>query len=139
ARMLQLKTRSTEVLQLLPQAPPELGAAVQNIAAPGVLADFVAGVMDLKPVEKQDVLETVDLKSRLNKVLGFLVHLAEVLRISHDIYQETKTRFKDRQREVLLREQLKTIQQQLGEAEGNSLEIADLRENIAKAKMPEEV
>lgn len=139
ALMIQLKTRTAEVFQLLPQAPAELAAAAQGIASAGALADFVAGVMDLKPAEKQDILETVDLRSRLGKVLGFLVHLAEVLRISHDIDQQTKERFEDRQREVLLREQLKTIQKQLGETEGNAAEINDLREKITKASMPAEV
>jgi len=61
-----------------------------------------------------------------------------VLRISRDIDQETKERFEDRQREVLLREQLKTIQNQLGETEGNAAEIAEIEQNIAKAGMPEE-
>jgi ATP-dependent Lon protease len=139
ALMIQLKTRTAEVFQLLPQAPAELAAAAQNIGSAGALADFVAGVMDLKPAEKQDILETVDLRSRLGKVLAFLVHLVEVLRISHDIDQQTKERFEDRQREVLLREQLKTIQKQLGETEGNAAEINDLREKIAKAAMPAEV
>ncbi|HEY9459965.1 MAG TPA: endopeptidase La [Paralcaligenes sp.] len=139
ALIIQLKTRTAEVFQLLPQVPAELAAAAQSITSAGALADFVAGVMDLKPAEKQDILETLDLRSRLGKVLAFLVHLVEVLRISHDIDQETKERFEDRQREVLLREQLKTIQKQLGETEGNAAEINDLREKIMKAKMPAEV
>src|SRR5690606_35795972 len=99
----------------LPQAPAEVMATVQNISSPSMLTDFIAGVMDLKPEEKQDVLETMDLEARMSKVLGLLVHNIEVLRVSQDIDQRTKERFEDRQREILLREQLKTIQKQLGE------------------------
>ncbi|HUH87257.1 MAG TPA: endopeptidase La [Pusillimonas sp.] len=139
ARMLQLKTRTSEILRLLPQAPAELANTAAAINSPAVLADFVSGLMDIKPSEKQDILETFDLLPRLDKVLGFLVHFAEVLRISRDIDQQTKERFEDRQREVLLREQLKTIQNELGEAEGNAAEIAEIEAAIVKAEMPEEV
>lgn len=139
ARMLQLKARTAEILQLLPQAPAELSTTAQNITSPALLADFVSGLMDLKPEEKQDLLETFDLQPRLDKVLNFLTHFIEVLRISQDIDKQTKERFEDRQREILLREQLKTIQSQLGEGEGNAAEIAEIEEKIAKAGMPEEV
>ncbi|HEY9278566.1 MAG TPA: endopeptidase La [Eoetvoesiella sp.] len=139
ARMVQLKTRTTEILQMLPQAPSELAATAQSIASPAVLTDFVAGVMDIKPEEKQEILETFDLRTRMDKVLGFLVHNIEVLRISQDIDQQTKERFEDRQREILLREQLKTIQKQLGETEGNDAEIAELEEKVVQAKMPDEI
>ncbi|HLU18656.1 MAG TPA: endopeptidase La [Pusillimonas sp.] len=139
ARMLQLKTRTADILRMLPQAPPELANTAAGITSPAVLADFVSGLMDIKPAEKQDILETFDLLPRLDKVLGFLVHFAEVLRISQDIDKQTKERFEDRQREVLLREQLKTIQQELGETEGNAAEIAEIEANIEKAQMPEEV
>lgn len=139
ALMVQLKTRSAEILQMLPQAPAEILATTQNISSPSVLTDFIAGVMDLKPDEKQEVLEAIDLETRMDKVLGFLVHNIEVLRVSQDIDQQTKERFEDRQREILLREQLKTIQKQLGETEGNEAEIAEIEEKIVQAKMPEEV
>lgn len=139
ARMLQLKARTGEILQLLPQAPAELGSMAMNIRSPAMLADFIAGLMDLQPEEKQDVLETFDLQARLDKVLQLLVRRIEVLRISHDIDEQTKKRLEQRQREGLLREQLKTIQTQLGEDESDKAETADLLEAIDKAKMPEEV
>jgi ATP-dependent Lon protease len=128
ARTLQLKERAAEILNLMPQAPAELAASLENIASPTSLADFIAGLMDLKPEEKQDVLETFDLQARLDKVLAFLMHRLEVLRISHDIDQKTKKRFEEEQREILLREQMKTIQKQLGEIEGasTSTETAEL-------------
>ncbi len=139
ARMLQLKARTGEILQLLPQAPAELASMAMNIRSPAMLADFIAGLMDLQPEEKQDVLETFDLQARLDKVLQLLVRRIEVLRISLDIDEQTKKRLEQRQREGLLREQLKTIQTQLGEAENDKEETADLLEAIDRAKMPEEV
>lgn len=139
ALMVQLKTRSAEILQMLPQAPTELIATTQNITSPSILTDFIAGVMDLKLEEKQDVLETIGLETRMEKVLKFLVHNIEVLRVSHDIEQQTKERFEDRQREVLLREQLKTIQKQLGETDSNEAEIAEIEQKIERAKVPEEI
>lgn len=138
ARGIQLKARTAEVLQLLPQAPPGLSAAAQSITSAAALADFVAGLMDLKPAEKQDILATLDLRERLDKVLEQLVHFSEVLRISRDIDQQTKEKFEGRQREAVLREQLRTIQSQLGETEGNAAEIAELEEKIVQAKMPED-
>src|SRR5690554_3287027 len=116
ARLHQLRQRAVEALQLLPNVPQELIGAVQNIPSAPALADFVASVMDLKPEEKQDVLTTVDLRARLDKVLWMLAYRIEVLRLSRDIGQQTREAMESRQREHLLREQLRTIQRQLGEA-----------------------
>ena len=107
--------------------------------APGALADFIAGLLDIKPTEKQELLETFDVQVRLDRVLAFLVSRIEVLRLSREIGEQTQGRLEGRQREVLLREQLKTIQKELGESEGNAAEVAELAEQITKAKMPEEV
>ncbi len=139
ARLIQLKQRVAEVLAMTPQAPEELAAAAQNITSAAILVDFVAGLMDLKAEEKQDVLETLDLQSRLDKVLALVAHRVEVLRLAREIDEQTKGRLGKGQREMLLREQLKTIQTQLGEAENTGAEIAELAEAISKAKMPDEV
>jgi ATP-dependent Lon protease len=139
ARMHQLKQRATEALQLVPNAPAELVASVQTIDAPGTLADLVAGVIDLKPAEKQQVLETVPLRERLDKVLWMLSYRIEVLRLSRDIGQQTQQTMEGRQREFMLREQLRAIQKELGEADEKSGEIAELEKQIAAAEMPEEV
>jgi ATP-dependent Lon protease len=139
ARMHQLKQRATEALQLVPNAPDELVASVQSIETPGALADIVAGVMDLKPAEKQQILEAFDLRDRLDKVLWMLSYRIEVLRLSRDIGQQTQQTMEGRQREFLLREQLRSIQKELGEADEKTVEIAELEKQIAAAKMPEEV
>ncbi len=139
ARLLQLKERSKEILELLPQVPAELATAANNINSASNYADFVAGLMDISAQEKQEVLDALDLPKRLDKVLGFLVQRIEVLRLSQKINQQTKERMDERQREFLLREQLKTIQEELGNIEGSSAETADLAEAIAKAHLPPEV
>ncbi len=138
ARMHQLKQRASEALQLVPNAPAELVASVQNIEAPGTLADLVAGVMDLKPEEKQQVLEAVELRDRLEKVLWMLSYRIEVLRLSRDIGQQTQQTMEGRQREFMLREQLRAIQKELGETDEKSGEIAELEKQIEAAQMPEE-
>jgi ATP-dependent Lon protease len=139
ARFHQLKQRALDALQLLPNAPAELAQTVQNISSASQLPDFIAGFMDLKPAEKQDVLATIDVNRRLDKMLWLLAHRIEVLRLSRDIGQQTRESMEARQREYLLREQLKTIQKELGEGEGQSAEIAELRQAIAEAGMPPEV
>jgi ATP-dependent Lon protease len=139
ARFLVLRQQSLEVLQLLPQAPPELQAAIEGVQSPAALADLAASYMDLTPEEKQGILETVDLSARLEKVSGFLAHRLEVLRLSAEIGRQTKASIDERQREVLLREQMAAIQKQLGEGGEGAQEIAELEKAIAAAGMPEEV
>ncbi|MGH8718612.1 MAG: endopeptidase La, partial [Burkholderiales bacterium] len=139
ARMLQLKERATEALQLLPQAPEELAGALAGVQSASALADLTAHFMDLNPDEKQDILETFDVQKRLDKVLGHLAHRIEVLRLSRDIGQRTKESMDERQREYMLREQMKTIQKELGEGDQNAVEIAELAKAIEEAKMPAEV
>jgi ATP-dependent Lon protease len=139
ALFLQLKERSREILELVPQVPRELVNASQNITSASQYADFVAGLMDLSPQEKQGILETLDLTRRLQQVLDFLVHRIEVLRLSQKITRETQGRMDARQREYMLREQLKTIQEELGEGDKAKPETADLAEAIEKAQLPPEV
>ncbi len=139
ASFLQLKERAKQALELLPQTPQELVATVENMPSAGSLADIVAGFMDAKPAEKQVVLEIVPIRERVDAVLRMLSHRIEVMKLSREIDQRTKTSMDDRQRKYLLQEQLRSIQKELGEEEGGSAEIEDLRKAIAEAGMPEEV
>jgi ATP-dependent Lon protease len=140
ARFLHLKGQAIEAIQLLPQAPAELLATIQSVEQPGALADLVATFMDATPDEKQEILETVDVGARMERVSRLLAHRIEVLRLSQEIGRETKASLDARNREVLLREQMAAIQRQLGEAdEGKSAEIAELDKAIAGAHMPKEV
>jgi len=142
ARFMQLKERARQTLELLPQAPQELGATLDNIPTPGALADLVAGFMDVKAPEKQLVLETLPIRERVDTVLRMLGHRIEVLKLSRQIDERTKVSMDDRQRKFLLEEQLRSIKKELGEGEdggGNSAEIEEVRKAIAEAKMPEEI
>ncbi len=139
ARMVRLRERAMEAVELLPQAPSELKGAIQSITSPATLADAVASFMDLRAGDKQAVLEALDLKERLEAVLNHLGHRLEVLRLSREIGEQTKETLGERQREMLLREQLRTIQKELGEDDDKSAEVAELSEAITKAAMPEDV
>jgi ATP-dependent Lon protease len=134
-----LKERAIEILQLLPQVPEEMVAALQGVEGPARLADFIAGLIDIGPEEKQALLETFDLKTRLDKLLELLSHRIEVLKVSRDIDARTRESIDDTNRKHLLREQMRTIQKELGEGEEGAAELAELDKAITEAKMPEEV
>jgi ATP-dependent Lon protease len=140
ARFIQLKRRAAEALELLPQTPTELVSALQNMNSPGGLADMVAGFLDIKPAEKQQILETFNVEKRLDRVLELLAERIEVLKISKEIDERTKANVDQRQREFMLREQMKTIQKELGEGDDEpGAEAAELEKAVAEAGMPEEV
>jgi ATP-dependent Lon protease len=137
ALALNLKRLAGEAIALLPRAPGELANAVQAIESPTALADMVASFMDVKPAERQQILETLDLKTRLERITDHLTHRIEVLRLQRQIEQQTRGAIDERQREVLLREQMKQIQKELGE-DGTGQEVRELGEAIDKAGMPPE-
>ncbi|MDQ5848035.1 MAG: endopeptidase La [Pseudomonadota bacterium] len=139
ARFLQLKAQAVEAIALLPNAPEELSMVVQGITSPGMLADMVGNLLDVKIEDKQDLLETFDLRRRLDKVLEMLGERVGVLRISKEIGEKTRKQFDERQREHVLREQMRQIQKELGEdEEGGPAEIAELKKAIDEAGMPED-
>ncbi len=139
ARTLLLRQQAIEALELLPQVPAELVAAMQNAQSAAALTDLTAAYMDIPADQKQEILETVDLALRMDKVSRLLSQRIEVLRISQEIGRQTKAVFDERQREAVLREQMAAIQRQLGEGDGKSAEVAELNDAIAKAHMPPEV
>ena len=134
-----LKERAVEILQLLPQVPEEMVAALQGVEGASRLADFIAGLMDIGVEEKQALLETFDLKTRLDKLLELLARRIEVLKVSREVDERTRESISDVNRKHLLREQMRTIQKELGEGEDANAELAELDKAIAEAKMPEEV
>ena len=139
ARFINLRQQALETVALMPQAPQGLANAIQNIGSAASLADMTAAYMDISTDEKQDILETIVLEQRLDKVLALMAKRLEVLRLSAEIGKGVQEKMGNRQREHLLREQLAEIQRQLGEEEGNSAEIAELRKAVEEAGMPEEV
>jgi ATP-dependent Lon protease len=140
ARFVNLKAQALEAVQLLPQVPQDLLAGIQAIDSPPALADLATAYMDVKPEEKQEILETIDIAARMDKVSRMLSHRIEVLRLSQEIGLQTKAKLDERQREALLREQMAAIQRQLGEGEeGKAAEMAELDKAITAAGMPTEI
>ncbi|HXR91656.1 MAG TPA: endopeptidase La [Steroidobacteraceae bacterium] len=139
ARLEVLKQRALEALALLPQVPAELPRTLQSIDSASQLADLIVSFMDAKPAEKQELLETLSLKERLDKVLKLLAHRVEVLRITKDISDHTQEALGERQREAILREQLRQLQKELGESEEGGSDAQELEKAVAAAGMPAEV
>lgn len=137
ARFLALKAQAHQALELLPQAPGDLDAAIENTPHPGQLADLVSTFMDISPDEKQAILEMTDLETRLQTVSTKLADLTQVLKMSSDIRDQTKGSMEKAQREYFLREQLRTIKEELGE--GSSMEVKEIGQKLAEAGMPEDV
>jgi ATP-dependent Lon protease len=138
ARGLNLRERAIEALQLLPQAPAELTNAIRAVESVPALADIVASFMDLKSADKQDILATFDLQGRLDRILMLINRRIEVLKVSRQIDERTREAFDGRQKEALLRERLRQIQKELGEADAPGAEIEELRKAIGEAGMPAE-
>ncbi len=134
-----LRQRAVEVLQLLPQVPEEVATALQGVEGASELADFIAGMMDIESAQKQALLETFDLKARLDNLLDLLGKRIEVLKVSRDIEARTRESLGDANRKHLLREQLRAIQKELGEDEEEAVEAEELAKAIDAAGMPEEV
>jgi ATP-dependent Lon protease len=134
-----LRQQAAEAIELIPQAPAELTAVLRGVETPSLLADLIAGLLDISPAEKQAILEQIDVEARLSQLTGLVAHRLEVLRLSKEISEQTQEKIDDRQREYVLREQLATIRKELGEDEDSGAEIEEIRKAIDEAGMPEEV
>ena len=137
ARLHHLRFQASQALQLLPEPPEELQNAVQNAPTPEALTYLVATFMEMPAEEKQDILATLPLLERMEKVSAKLNHLIEVLSLSKELRQRTRGSMEKTQREYFLREQLKTIQAELGE--GAAPELAELTAALDRAGLPAEV
>jgi ATP-dependent Lon protease len=139
ARAHQVRQLGLEILGLIEHTPPELTATLRSLEQPGALADFVTGLLDVAPFEKQDVLETLELLPRLDRVITKLAYRLEVLRLSHNIGQQTRQAMEGRQREFMLREQLKAIQKELGDTDDAEPGLEELKGKLDAAGLPEEI
>ncbi len=117
----------------------DLASVIVNMEAPGKMADLVASSLKISTEEKQDVLECVNLKDRLEKVNMLLNKEINILEIGNKIQTQVKGEIDKTQREYYLREQLKAIQKELGEGDERGMEVEEFREKIEKAKMPADV
>jgi len=138
ARERVLKERAMEAISLLPEPMAELAGVIQSVEDPGQLADLVISFLDLKPEQKQQVLEIFAVEARIDHALELLNHQIEVLKLSRKLESDTREKLEGQQREYYLREQLRTIQKELGEHEDGHSEHEELARQVSEAGMPDE-
>jgi ATP-dependent Lon protease len=139
ALVMNLKDIAKRVIKLMPELPKEAGALVDSVTEPGQLADLITSNLELQVDEKQDILETFDLKTRMRKVLQFLSRQLEVLKVREKINTQVQEEMGRNQREYVLRQQLKAIKEELGELDEAGGDLDEFKEKITAAKMPNEV
>jgi ATP-dependent Lon protease len=138
ALSMSLRDIAKQVIQLMPELPREAGSLIDSIQAPGALADLVAANLDAPVDEKAQLLETVDVKERIRKVLRLLTRQLEILKMRERINSQIKEEMGKNQREYVLRQQLKAIKEELGEDDGDQSDLDALEDRIAKANLPQE-
>ena len=128
------------MVELSPTLSDELSALAANIQEPARLADFIAGSLpSLNTAQRQEFLETLDVRIRLDRINKILVKDLEVLEVGSKIQNQVKTELQKNQREYYLREQMKAIQKELGDGDDQQREYNELKDKIEKAGMPEDV
>jgi ATP-dependent Lon protease len=126
------------IISLAPYLPEELLLAAANAETPSSLANLIASTIRLKTEEKQELLETVDVEERLRKLTAILSRELEVFELGTKIQSQVQEEMDKSQREYFLRQQLKAIQEELGETDEQQAEIAELRSQVEEANLPEE-
>ncbi len=127
----------TEIIEQIPYLPEELQLAVMNVDDPSALAHLIAGALRISTEEKQELLEQVDVAKRLRRLSEILARELEVIQLGSKIQSQVQSEIEKGQREYYLREQLKAIQQELGEADEQQIETNELRERLEAANLPE--
>jgi len=129
----------TEIVEQLPYLPEELQIAVANLDDPVALSHLIAGALRLKTEEKQSLLEEVDVAKRLRRLVDHLAQELEVVSIGSKIQSQVQSELEKGQREYVLRQQLKAIQEELGEIDESAVEAEELREQLAAIDLPADV
>src|SRR5215468_3433729 len=125
-------------VSMIPYLPDELQVVVMNIKDPGKVTDLIASNLNISVEEKQDLLSTLDVRVRLEKLSAILNREIELLELGHKIQSQVQSELNKNQKEFYLRQQLKAIQKELGEGDGKTAEIEELRPRVEEAKMPPE-
>jgi len=139
ALIVSVRQSANRVIELSPNVPEEASVLLENIEEPSALADFLAANLNLDIAKKQELLEELDPAKRLSQISVILANQLEVLELSHKIQGRVRESIDKSQREYFLQEQLKAIQTELGQQDLRTEELKQLKENIAKAKMPQKV
>ena len=139
ALITSVRHTAQKMVELSPNIPDEVNVVISNIEDGGALADFLAANINITTLQKQDLLETIDVTERLKKLSVALASQVELLELSAKIQNRVSQSIDKTQREYFLQEQLKAIQTELGHTDQKSAEIDQLRRQIADAHMPEKV
>ena len=136
ALLMNLREQAQKIIELSPHIPSEASFLVKSIDNPAILSDIVASNLSVSVEEKQELLETLDVKDRMDKVIALLNKEIQVLELSNKIQTEVKGEMDKAQREYFLREQMKAIQKELGEVDERQEEFEELKRSIKRAQMP---
>ncbi len=127
-----------QIVTLSPNIPDELTIALFNMGEPSQLSDLIATNLPVPIADRQNLLADNNAASRINTLMEFLNREYEVLKLGNKIQSKVNETFSKTQREIYLREQLKTIQQELGEDDPQAAEILELEKKLSEAQLPEE-
>ncbi len=140
ATVKNLKDTAVQLMELTPEAPEEMRQAILELEAPGNLADFLAGGVNMETGQRQEILEELDVTKRVRLVQQRISSQLEILQIQQKLQKDVSSKFTDMQRRAYLREQLKVIQRELGEGEEEvGAQVEQLRQRLEEAKAPKEV
>lgn len=139
ARIRSIKELAVQIINLSPNIPSEAAMALQNIDSPTFLIHFIASNLQIEVDYKQQLLEETSILARADAVMEHLSKELQVLQVSEEIRSKVKSDVDQQQREYLLRQQMKAIQEELGEGEGSGSEIGQLREEAKKKALPEAI
>lgn len=128
----------SKFVSMVPYLPDELQGVVMNIKDPGRAADLIASQLNISSEEKQDLLNVLEIRTRLEKLSTILTREVELVELGHKIQSQVQTELNKNQKEFYLRQQMRAIQKELGEGDSRSNEIEELKKKIEEAKMPEE-
>ena len=132
------KNQFSRMVSISPNLPEELKIVIINIDNPGRLSDLISSHLNISLPEKQEILETLNVKKRLQKINTFVNNEMQVLELAGKIQSQVKNEMEKGQREYYLRQQLKAIQEELGEGDDQAAEVKELRKKLKQAKLPEE-
>ncbi|HEU4976569.1 MAG TPA: endopeptidase La [Baekduia sp.] len=139
ALMRNVQETFSRIVEQVPYLPEELQLAVANIDDPSALSHLIAGSLRMRAEEKQELLEEVDVGRRLRRLAEVLARELEVISIGSEIQSQVQSEIDKGQREYVLRQQLKAIQEELGEFDESAAEARELRDQLAAVELPEEV
>jgi ATP-dependent Lon protease len=137
ARIRSIKELAVQIINLSPNLPSEAAYAIQNIESPSFLVHFIASNLPIELQDKQKLLEALSPLKRAEMVLDHLNQELQVLKLSEEIRSRVRSDVDQQQREFLLRQQMKAIQEELGESDSHSAEVEELRAKLDEKELPE--